>query len=764
MISATVPTQARTADSHQVHNCGNSAGSGDLVANSEKKFVKCCDIFSPTETMTSDHVDCNDDGAKKTWAEADQICKDAGRRLCYASDFLSGNDLCAPERDAPGPCYDKVFWTFEAPAYVEQVPKVQVQTDALWRPLAATVFNYGIEGGSVTMNLNNDGNSSTDTNFFASFMICFFLLLGGGQLLGSLWKYTGNELEDRMYEQQVLTGVRGGIIWSANYLWDYILLILVGWMYCAIASGEKNTIEDIVIAWTSSCVGYLWMVYTLGLTMSRTTLNTVLTTLGFICFVAIFCLFIVDGEYLQKIIGIEGSPDPKESMYDRGYFKKDSIWLLKIPFMLIPPCQFFVAYWLELLKTAGVHVSSSDYHNFYGECFGFNMMWFVAFLLVNVNWKSDPKPEQIKVDEDQIGPNPGEKTVTAQKCSKVFRDGAGNPLIAVNNVSFDAYQGKCMGVLGKNGAGKSTMMNMLSTWYAPTQGRTTVRGLNTTSNKSSIRDFIGICNQQNIYWNAWTAKEHLKFFGLLRGVPWGEIDETIEVFARELKFSEHLNTHMNSLSGGNKRKVALCASIIGKSNVLYLDEPSAGVDPFARDEMKNVLIQLKDEKTILFTSHTMEEAEIMCDEIVIMKDGHLIESGTVTELIQKSSEGYFVMIDVSRIAEGSGYDVKTVETYVQDNVSGAQSQRSLKDGSLTYMVPFNDMKLSALFEFQLEFTKAFPECNCMIESATLEQLFKEVVSDDHHSQPPSGAYAIEMQDQGTGAVTRADSGTGSITV
>merc|ERR1719499_2524807 len=691
--------------------------------------------------MTFDHVDCNNDDAKVPGAVANERCTLAGRR----------------------PCYDKDFWTFETPAYEESVPKVQVQTDALWRPLATTVFNYGIEGGSVTMNRKNDGNSSTDINFFASFMICFFLLLGGGQLLGSLWKYTGNELEDRMYEQQVLTGVRGGIIWSANYLWDYLLLIMVGAMYCAIAtSGEKNTIEDIVIAWTSSCVGYLWMVYTLGLTMSRSTMNTILTTLGFICFIVIFCLFIVDGEYLKKIIGIEGSPNPEESMYDRGYFKKDSIWLLKLPFMLIPPLQFFVSYWLELLKTAGVYVSSSDYNNFYGECFGFNMVWFVAFLLVNVNWKSDPKPDEIKVDEDAIVPNPDVKTVTAQKCSKVFRDGAGNPLIAVNNVSFDAYQGKCMGVLGKNGAGKSTMMNMLSTWYSPTQRRTTVSGLETTSNKSSIRDFIGICNQQNIYWNAWTAKEHLKFFGLLRGVPYGEIDETIEVFARELKFSEHLNTHMNSLSGGNKRKVALCASIIGKSNVLYLDEPSAGVDPFARDEMKNVLIQLKDEKTILFTSHTMEEAEIMCDEIVIMKDGHLIESGGVTELIQKSSNGYFIMIDVSRIAEGSGYDIKTVEKYVKDNVSGAQSQRSLKDGSLTYMVPFDMTKLSALFEFQLEFTKAFPECNCMIESASLEQLFKDVVADDH-KKPPAGAYAIEMQEQGT-EVTRADSGTGSIGV
>jgi len=310
----------------------------------------------------------------------------------------------------------------------------------------------------------------------------------------------------------------------------------------------------------------------------------------------------------------------------------------------------------------------------------------------------------------------------------------------VNNVSFDAYQGRCMGVLGKNGAGKSTMMNMLSTWYEPTQGRTTVRGLETTSNKDAVRDFIGICNQQNLYWNTFTAYEHLSFFGRLRGVPADEIDETINVFAQELKFSEHLNTHMNSLSGGNKRKVALCASIIGKSEVLYLDEPSAGVDPFARDEMKNVLVQLKEGKTILFTSHTMEEAEIMCDELVIMKDGKVIEGGGVTDLVQRSSSGYYLHADISRMKDR----VEEIKNYINSEIT-ATPQRAVKDGSLSFLVPFDREKLSKLFAFSLEFSQKFPGANCAIESASLEQLFKHVVHDDNTSTPASHV-AIEMQD------------------
>merc|ERR1712037_779487 len=101
-----------------------------------------------------------------------------------------------------------------------------------------------------------------------------------------------------------------------------------------------------------------------------------------------------------------------------------------------------------------------------------------------------------------------------------------------------------------------------------------------------------------------------------------------------------------------------------------------------------------------------------------MKDGKLIEKGGVTELIQRSSSGYFIMVDISRIKEGGSYDAATVKKYIRDNVEGAESQRSLKEGSLTYMVPFSKAKLSELFQFQLAFTSEFAECNCMIESAS----------------------------------------------
>merc|ERR1719350_1582074 len=211
----------------------------------------------------------------------------------------------------------------------------------------------------------------------------------------------------------------------------------------------------------------------------------------------------------------------------------------------------------------------------------------------------------------------------------------------------------------------------------------------------------------------------------------------------ELKFIEHMDTQMNSLSGGNKRKVLLCTSIIGKSEVLYLDEPSAGVDPFARDEMKNVLVQL-------------EEAEIMCDELVIMKDGKVIEEGGVTDLVQRSSSGYYLHADISRMKERA----EEIQSYIKNEIS-AYPQRAVKDGSLSFMVPFKNEKLSNLFAFSLEFCKRFPGATCAIESASLEQLFKHVVQDDN-TTTAAPHVAIEMQDasnqeQGTATLSKADS-------
>jgi len=257
-----------------------------------------------------------------------------------------------------------------------------------------------------------------------------------------------------------------------------------------------------------------------------------------------------------------------------------------------------------------------------------------------------------------------------------------------------------------------------------------IRYRDCVQDKMEIRQISGICNQKNIYWKAFTVREHLTFFGQLRGVPKADIADLIHDFAMELKFIEHMDTKMDELSGGNKRKVALCTSILGASDVLYLDEPSAGVDPFARDEMKNVLVKLKTGRVVLFTSHTMEEAEIMCDDVVIMVKGHMEAEGEVNQMITDHSSGYTLQIDTSnltadQITEAIGY-INTTLQFV--------TAKAAQKAELNYVVDFK-VPLSEVFDATASLKNQFG-CESIIESANLGQLFKHVVREDGENITP----------------------------
>merc|ERR1719336_3091058 len=262
--------------------------------------------------------------------------------------------------------------------------------------------------------------------------------------------------------------------------------------------------------------------------------------------------------------------------------------------------------------------------------------------------------------------------------------------------------------------------------FPPSYGKGTVHGKDVVEDAEQIRKFSGICNQKNIYWKDFTVREHLTYFGQLRGVPADEIEQQIHDFAMELKFIEHMDTKMDQLSGGNKRKVALCTSVMGASDVLYLDEPSAGVDPFARDEMKNVLVKLKDGRTVLFTSHTMEEAEIMCDDVVIMVKGVVEAAGEVNDLIQEQSKGYFLQIDTSGLTEDQKSKVISI-VKAMGNVTEQPAQKA----EIIYSIDFS-IRLSQVFHMTAGLKEEFG-CECIVESANLAQLFKHVVREEEET-------------------------------
>ncbi len=205
---------------------------------------------------------------------------------------------------------------------------------------------------------------------------------------------------------------------------------------------------------------------------------------------------------------------------------------------------------------------------------------------------------------------------------------------AVNNIDFEAAEGKILGILGRNGAGKTTTIKSIMGIIEPDEGQITYAGKDLK--KSNIK--IGyLPEERGLYLNT-KVKDQLLYFGTLNGLT--EKESTAEICKRlnEFGISEYSKRKVKSLSKGNKQKIQLISAILHKPEVLILDEPFSGLDPVNIELFKGVVKRLRDEgTTILFSSHRMEDVEELCDHIVMIKEGEVIEDDTVDGLIKKYS-------------------------------------------------------------------------------------------------------------------------------
>ena len=217
-------------------------------------------------------------------------------------------------------------------------------------------------------------------------------------------------------------------------------------------------------------------------------------------------------------------------------------------------------------------------------------------------------------------------------------------LTAVNKLSFNVRMGECFALLGPNGAGKTTTCEMLEGLITPDEGQIYVSDMSYTNNKEKILQIIGVQLQETNLYKKYTVKETLELFSSFynKTVP---IEELVE----KLKLTDKLHTRLEHLSGGQKQRVYLGCSLVNNPQLLFLDEPTAGLDPQARRYLWDLLKKLKKEnKSILLTSHHMEEAQELADRIAIMDHGEIIAQGTLESLIQNHCKGTVLVFSTSK--------------------------------------------------------------------------------------------------------------------
>lgn len=224
--------------------------------------------------------------------------------------------------------------------------------------------------------------------------------------------------------------------------------------------------------------------------------------------------------------------------------------------------------------------------------------------------------------------------IETQKLTKTFKEKT-----AVNGIDLKINEGELFALLGTNGAGKTTTIKMLSTLILPTDGEVKIEGLDIIKDRQRIKEILNVSPQETAIAPNLSVKENLEFMAGVYQIP--NKEEKINELVKMFKLEELLKQKAKTLSGGWQRKVSIAIALINEPEILFLDEPTLGLDVIARKELWNVIEKLKGKITIILTTHYMEEAERLSDRIGIMAKGNLIDVGTAEELIKRSGEKNF---------------------------------------------------------------------------------------------------------------------------
>jgi ATP-binding cassette subfamily A (ABC1) protein 3 len=232
----------------------------------------------------------------------------------------------------------------------------------------------------------------------------------------------------------------------------------------------------------------------------------------------------------------------------------------------------------------------------------------------------------------------GDLRAVMRNVRKVYQDGK----VAVQQLSLGFRKNECFGLLGTNGAGKTTAQSMLCGELSPSRGEIYINGKNVLSPSSAALRNLGYCPQFDPIYDLLTAREHLMLYGKIRGVR--DLDAAVETILTELQLTRFADRLAGGYSGGNKRKLSLAMAVIGNPALVLLDEPSAGIDPSARRAVSAFVQKLAKQTSVVLTTHSMEECEALCSRVGIMVDGGLRCLNSVQAIKSRYGQGYQIEI------------------------------------------------------------------------------------------------------------------------
>lgn len=295
--------------------------------------------------------------------------------------------------------------------------------------------------------------------------------------------------------------------------------------------------------------------------------------------------------------------------------------------------------------------------------------------------------------------------------------------VAIEDLCLALPKNETFALLGPNGAGKTTTISILTGLFMPTSGSAYVDGFDIREEMDLIHQVIGICPQFDILWDTLTCFETILFYCRLKGIPIKNEKEVAMHSLQQVQLDNAADLQVNELSGGMKRRLSIAISLVGNPSVIFLDEPTTGLDPETRRQLWNVLLEVKKNKCVILTTHSMEEADILCTRVGIMSLGALRCLGTNIHLKNKFGEGYTLKVNFSPD------DEQTVIQFIQSILPRAKLEEGFP-GNYTYRIPSEGFLMSELLNNLNANQETSKIKDYGISQTSLEDVFLNIVKKD----------------------------------
>jgi len=319
------------------------------------------------------------------------------------------------------------------------------------------------------------------------------------------------------------------------------------------------------------------------------------------------------------------------------------------------------------------------------------------------------RPEQLSAGDARAAAIPGkpDSMIRARGLRKAFGD-----LEAVKGIDIDVRPGEAFGFLGPNGAGKSSTMRMIAAVSPPTSGELSILGLDPARDGSAIRARLGVCPQEDTLDNELSVRDNLVVYGRYFGIPRAEVASRADELLTFVQLTDKAGSKVDNLSGGMKRRLTIARSLINRPDLLLLDEPTTGLDPQARHVLWDRLFRLKQEGvTLVLTTHYMDEAEQLCDRLVVMDKGLIVAQGSPLDLIRQHSTR-----EVTELRFGVGEHATLVERVSEAVADIAERVEALPDRLVIYTED-GEAALARVHEH------GFEPAAVLVRRSTLEDVF-----------------------------------------